>query len=59
MATSREFTLAVTKKKSDVAAATTGSASGNVIVYVDTDENQANIVAALKKVIEHIIEKEY
>jgi len=56
---SREFTLTVTDKKSDIAAATTGSASGNVIVYIDNAEHKANVVAALTKVIEYIVEKEY
>ena len=56
---SREFTLTVTDKKSDIAAADAGSASGNVIVYIDNAEHKANVVAALTKVIEYIVEKEY
>lgn len=56
---SRQLTLSVELGKKDIASADSGSASGNVIVQFDNAENKANIVAALEKIKQQIIEKEY
>lgn len=56
---SRQITLATKAAKEDATAASSGSASGNVIVQFDDAEDQLEIIVALQKVIEYIRENEY
>ena len=59
MATPRKITLSVRDKKSDATIEAGATASANVIVEYDKDEPSVDIIVALEKVKQLILEEEY
>ena len=59
MATPRQVTLGIYGKKSDATIGAGSTADASVIVEFDKDNSPNDVVVALQKVIERILEDEY
>lgn len=59
MATPRKATLTITKNKPDVALASSSVTAGTVEVHYDSEDSQLDVVTALQKAIEVVLEQEF
>lgn len=59
MATPRQVTLGIYQKKSEAVIGAGSTADANVIVEFDKENNPNDVVVALQKVIQRILEDEY